>query len=282
MTAEIHIPSGRTLVYPMIGHPVTQVKSPTTFNRYFTQNRINSVMFAMDIAPDRVACFFSLLRAWENCPGCVITIPFKQEAARQAEELSPRARYLGAANVMRRTKEGKLIADMVDGVGFLAALSWNGFNVMGRRALVFGAGGAGGAIAYSIAEAGAAALAVVDTDRGRQDHLLSLISGQFPSIFLTHEVHSLAGFDLIVNATPLGMNGDTRVPFPLASLQPATFVADVVTDPDITPWLAEAQKRGCPIQTGYEMTLGQFVTMARHMGIAIEKTGIDEIISGKH
>src|SRR5208283_3291765 len=74
----------------MIGHPTTQVKSPTTFNRYFREKHIDGVMVAIDVHPAAVAHFFSLLRGWQSCPGCIVTIPHKQEAARHADELSPR------------------------------------------------------------------------------------------------------------------------------------------------------------------------------------------------
>ena len=271
MTLGLTVPSGRTLVYPMIGHPILQVKSPTTFNRYFKENQMDRVMVAIDVSPDHVGHFFSFLRGWRNCPGCVVTIPHKQEAARRVDELSDRARDLGAVNVIRRTEEGQLLGDMVDGLGFLEALRCHGFEVEGTRVVVFGAGGAGGSIAYEVARAKAAELVVIDTDTDRQRHLLDLIASRFPSVALSHRIETLAGIGLAVNATPLGMNGDQRTPFPLDSLDAPTVVADVVTEPDITPWLAEAKARGCPIQTGYEMTLGQFTIMGRHMGIEFEK-----------
>jgi shikimate dehydrogenase len=270
MSDDTHVPSGRTLVYAMIGHPTTQVKSPTTFNRYFRERQIDAVMVAIDVHPAQVGHFFSLLRGWRNCPGCIVTIPHKQEAARQADELSPRARDLGAVNVVKRTKEGLLLGDMVDGLGFLQALKTHGFDPKGKRAVVFGAGGAGGAIAHAIAEAGAASLVVIDTDRARQRDLLVLLASRYPHVALSDMLASLVGLDLAVNATPLGMNGDMQTPFPLDTLGPGTLVADVVTEPDITPWLQGAKERGCSIQTGYEMTLGQFAIMGHHMGINIE------------
>jgi len=267
MTTGLLIPSGRTLVYPMIGHPTIQVRSPTTFNCYFAEKSVDGVMIAIDVPPSDVGHFFALLRGWRNCPGCVVTIPHKQEAARQCDELSPRARDLGAVNVIRSTAEGRLMGDMVDGIGFLEALRIHGFNVTGKQVAVFGAGGAGSAIAYSAAESGAAGMTIIDTDKARQQALLDLISIRFPSTLLSDSITSLAGLDLAINATPLGMNGDPHVPFPLDTLEARTFVADVVTEPEITPWLAGAKARGCPIQTGYEMTLGQFTIMGRHMGI---------------
>ena len=111
---------------------------------------------------------------------------------------------------------------------------------------------------------------MVDIDGARQKNLLALVASRFPQVLLSGVPASLSAFDLAVNATPLGMNNDGRTPFPLDTLGPATFVADVVTEPEITPWLRGAKDRGCRIQTGYEMTLGQFALMGRHMGIDIE------------
>lgn len=270
MTPDQPVSWKETLVYPMIGHPIAQVKSPATFNRYFAEKKIDAVMIPIDVLPSEVVPFFSFLRGWRNCPGCIVTMPHKQESFRQADELSDRARDLGAVNVIRRTDEGRLVGDMVDGLGFLEALHRNGFDVKEKRAVVFGAGGAGSAIAYSIAQAGAAELAIVDTDIHRQKRLRELIASRSPSVLLSISVASLAEFDLAVNATPIGMTGDPRMPFPLDTLQSTTFVADVVTEPEMTPWLAGAKERGCRTQTGYEMTLGQFAIMGRHMGIAID------------
>lgn len=264
---EGHVTWKQTLVYPMIGHPIAQVKSPATFNRHFEERRTDAVMIPVDVLPSELAHFFSFLRGWRNCPGCIVTIPHKQESAGLVDELSLRANDLGAVNVIRRTGDGKLVGDMVDGLGFLEALRRNGIDVRGKRAAVFGAGGAGSAIAYSLAQAGAAELALVDIDPLRQRRLQGLIESRYPSVVLASGIVSIAGFDLVVNATPLGMNGDTRTPFPLDSLPSSAFVADVVTEPEMTPWLAGAKERGCRIQTGYEMTLGQFAIMGSHMGI---------------
>lgn len=271
MTIRPDTPSGRTLVYPMIGHPIAQVKSPAEFNRFFRDRGIDSVMIPVDVTPHEVLRFFSFLRGWRNCPGCIVTVPHKQGAAGQADALSPRARDLGAVNVLRRTEQGRLIGDMVDGLGFVAALRRNGFEVQGRRAVVFGAGGAGSAIAYSLAESGLTELVVIETDAGRRRTLLDLIASRYPKVALSRSLASLGGFDLAVNATTVGMNGDLDTPFPLDTLQAGTFVADVVTDPEITPWLAGARERGCRIQTGYEMMLGQFTLMGRHLGIVFDE-----------
>ena len=71
MTKRQHVSWKRTLVYPMIGHPIAQVKSPATFNRYFEERRMDAVMIPVDILPSEVAHFFSFLRGWRNCPAAL-------------------------------------------------------------------------------------------------------------------------------------------------------------------------------------------------------------------
>jgi shikimate dehydrogenase len=88
---------------------------------------------------------------------------------------------------------------------------------------------------------------------------------------ISFELTSLEGFDLVVNATPVGMNDDPNVPFPTVTLSSSTLVADVVTNPKVTPWLASALEKDCDceVQYGAEMAYGQFGLMGRHMGLEI-------------
>ncbi|MCU0595592.1 MAG: hypothetical protein MUC98_09050 [Desulfobacterota bacterium] len=88
-------------------------------------------------------------------------------------------------------------------------------------------------------------------------------------IKLSFELRTLEGFDLAVNATPVGMIDDSRLPFPTETLSPQTLVADVVTNPKVTRWLAAALKKGCAVQYGAEMVCGQFGWMGRHLGLDV-------------
>ena len=96
-----------------------------------------------------------------------------------------------------------------------------------------------------------------------------LLTKTNPKMKLSFELYDLEGFDLVVNATPVGMNDDPNVPFPTDSLSPRTLVADVITNPKVTPWLAAGLKKGCEVQYGAEMAYGQFGLMGRHMGLDI-------------
>lgn len=154
--------SGFTQVVAVIGHPITQVKSPENFNRYFADQQIDSVMIPVDIAPEAVADFLQALRGWHNMSGVLVTVPHKQRAAALVDELTPRAQHLNAINVIRKLADGRLQGDMLDGVGFQLAAEAHGFSAAGKKGLLSGCGGVGSAIAWGLCEAGIRQLALYD------------------------------------------------------------------------------------------------------------------------
>jgi shikimate dehydrogenase len=262
------IPTGTTSFYTMIGTPVIQVKSPVLYNRYFAEHGIDAVMIAMNVPSDQVKTHFEHMRAISNFGGTIVTIPHKHAAVDSMDEMSERARTLASVNVVR-AENGRLIGDMVDGLGFMVAVKNHGLSIAGKRAAVIGGGGAGSAIAQAIAQAGAHEVVIKEPRRERHEFLEHLLKDANPAIQVSFDLQTLQGFDLVVNATPVGMNDDPRMPFPTQTLSPSTLVADVVTNPKITPWLAAALKIGCAVQYGAEMVHGQFGLMGRHLGLEI-------------
>ena len=262
------IPTGSTMFYTMIGTPVIQVRSPLNYNRYFAEHGIDAVMIAMDVPRGQVKAHFEHMRVIGNFGGCIVTLPHKQAAADCLDEMSQRAEDLGAVNVVR-AENGRLIGDMVDGLGFMLAAKARGIGMRDKRAAIIGGGVTGAAIALAMAEAGAAEIVIKEVQTKRHAFLKNLLSNHFPLIKISFELTSLEGFDIAVNATPVGMNDDPGVPFPTDTLTSRTLVADVVTNPRVTPWLAAGLKKGCKIQYGFEMADAQFGLMGRHMGLAI-------------
>ncbi len=262
------IPTGTTTFYTMIGTPIIQVKSPLFYNRYFAEHGIDAVMVAMDVPTDQVKNHFQHMRSVSNFGGCIATIPHKHAAVECMDEVSRRAHDLMSVNVVR-VENGRLIGDMVDGLGFMVAVKTHGLSMGGKRAALIGGGGAGAAIAQAIAESGADEIVIKEARTERYGFLERLLKNTNPKIKISFELTSLEGFDLVVNATPVGMNDDANVPFPTDTLSPSTLVADVVTNPKVTPWLAAALKKGCEVQYGAEMAYGQFGLMGRHMGLEI-------------
>ncbi len=271
-TAGRHILTGTSRFYAIIGHPIAQVRSPTVFNGYIADHDYDGAMVAMDILPSAVNGFFAMLRGWKNCGGVGVTVPHKQAALANCDEASDRAKRIGACNLVQRTEDGRLIGDMTDGLGFLAALAKHGVNVTGKRFVLIGAGGAGSAIAHAVADNGAKRLAVLDIDTARRETLLASLRGHYPNVDISDEAGNPTEIDILANATPMGMKPDDPLPFPLDGIRTDAMVADAVTKPPMTRFLEAARARGCPIQRGNEMADAQQPIFLERLGVVAPGT----------
>jgi shikimate dehydrogenase len=263
--------TGTTAIVGIVGHPIMQVKSPGVMNAYFESKRHDAALLPIDLQPDAIPAFVTLLHAWDNLRGMIVTVPFKQVLAPLVDHLTPRAARLGTVNVIRRDQDGTLHGDILDGLGFTTAMQSHNVDAKGRAAAVIGAGGVASAVANALCESGVASLTLQDPDTTKQDRLIATLKQAFPAIAISSGITTLSGLDILVNGTPVGMNNDPNLPLPkplLQDLHGTTFVADVVTAPAMTPFLLLAQQRGCTIQTGPEMTETQMLHLARFMHVA--------------
>ncbi|WP_213879043.1 shikimate dehydrogenase [Pseudomonas sp. dw_358] len=261
---------GATQLVAIVGSPIAQVKSPANFNRWFQENHLDLAMIPVDLHADAVPAFIDTLRGWHNLKGCVITVPYKQVIAPYLDHLSQRASLLGSVNVVRREADGTLCGDNVDGEGFVAAARQQGFAPEGKKALILGAGGVGSAIACALCEAGIAELVITDLDSHRVQALAATLHDAFPNTCIGHEYQSLADFDLVANASPVGMGDSGELPLPAAMLETLAagcLAADVVTSPVTTAFLARAQALGATIQTGPQMARAQMGNLGHFMGV---------------
>lgn len=259
--------TGATRLYAVVGDPIRQVGSPGVFNRLFREAGIAAVLVPMQVAQGDFARWFECVRTIGNLDGFVATMPHKIEAARLADELSPIAERVGAANVIRRDSDGRWVGHHTDGIGCIAGLRSRGVGIEGARAAQLGAGGVGRAIAFALAEAGLAALRLHDADEGRLAALLDDLARAFPKLTLDQGPSGAGNLDLLVNATPLGMAPGDPLPFDLADLRAGTALADVILAPEVSPMLAHARELGCITQTGHEMVRAQAGLIMAHLGL---------------
>ncbi|MGX1100528.1 shikimate dehydrogenase family protein [Amorphus sp. MBR-141] len=269
MTDRILAPTAAATVVAMIGSPVAHAHLPGTFNRRFAEEGMNAVMAPLDVAPERLGDFFAALRGWSNCRGCVVTAPHKRAAVDLVDEASAGASGLEAVNVVVREADGRLVGDNVDGEGFVHGLGQRHFTAPGKRAIVFGCGGAGSSIALSLADAGIGALHLVDVDPSRAEALAAFIASRHGVSLETGPPVSLADSDLVVNATAIGLDGTSMV-HSLDTVRADALVADVLAVAELTPWLRRAQERGCAIQSGSAMAEGQFGLIAERFGLRLD------------
>jgi shikimate 5-dehydrogenase len=253
--------NGSTRLIPILGDPIAQVKAPQGLTTEFARRGRNTLVLPFHVAPSNFNETVSSLAHVQNVDGFIATVPHKFAAREQCATLSPRAEFLGVANVVRRSSDRSWHGDMLDGLGFVRGIEVAGCHVPDRRALLVGAGGAGSAIALALLERGVAALAVHDIDPAKREALIAKLASVHPGKVFQGAA-SPVNFDLVVNATPLGMRADDPMPIDTEGLDQHTFVGDVITVPEITPLLQVAQAKGCRTQTGVGMFENSIALMA--------------------
>ena len=193
--------------------------------------------------------------------GLNITHPFKQSVIPLLDELSPDAKALGAVNTVV-FKDGCRVGHNTDWWGFAESFRRELPDVRRDRVILFGAGGAGAAVAHALLSLGVGDLAVIDTDDSRARTLASALADRFASARVQANpavAEGMARADGIINATPLGMAKYPGMALSAELLRPNMWVADIVYFPLETELLREARSRGCRTMAGGGMAVFQAV-----------------------
>jgi shikimate dehydrogenase len=251
--------SGMTRLYGIIGDPVVQVRSPQVYTRRFADAGIDAVLVPLHVGADEIDALLPALMRLKNLDGLLVTSPFKTNALAHADEAHSRATRTGAANALRRDKAGRWHADMFDGEGFVRGLLAKGLAVKGARALVIGCGGAGAAIAVSLADAGVARITLCDLDAVKANALAARLSASCEGCAIVAGAADANDADIIVNASVVGMKHTDGMPAPFESFTSGQIVGDVVlrSPGEPTALIAKAIECGCPVVTGIDMHTGQ-------------------------
>jgi shikimate dehydrogenase len=209
---------------------------------------------------------FPQICRFTNFHGALITMPHKAAVVDWLDEESAAVHVAGACNAVRRSGDGKLIGDMFDGEGFVRATAAAGRNIVGQRALIVGAGGVGSAIAAACAKAGAREIALVDTRAEAAERLADRLRLNYPGLTLSLGSTDPSGFDVTVNATPLGTYPGDPLPMEPSCLSASALVGEVVLKPAMTPFLAAAKARGLACVTGLDMLFEQIPAYLEFFG----------------
>lgn len=252
---------------PLIGSPITQVKTPRLVNGHLERLGLKTRMVPLDIAPTRVSTFFDLLRNTPTAIGCSVTIPHKVAAYENMDDVTDRAEALGVVNTVRRTSKGALVGDMTDGIAMKTALTSIGAHFERKGALVVGAaGGAGRAICYALAQSGVKTLALQDLDVDSLVEFAAVLRCKFPELCITHNL-SAHRWDIAINASPIGMLNRDDIPFSTDLLASGCFVGDAVTGITETALILTARRKGLKAVDGQAMATHQIANQLRHWGI---------------
>lgn len=258
--------SGKTTLIAHLGFPTESFKAPMIYNPWFEQQGIDAVVVPMGVKPEDYAVSLQQIFRFSNVHGALVTMPHKVTTLSLVDEVTTTARIAGACNAVLKRPDGTLLGDMFDGAGFVRGVQRKGRSFAGARVLVSGSGGVGSAIAASIAAAGAAELALFDATPASADALADRLRAHYPQLIVRTGSTDPAGFDIIVNATPLGMKDSDPLPFDVARIAPSTFVGEVVMKTEVTPLLRAAMDKGCQVQVGTDMLFEQIPAYLEFFG----------------
>jgi len=218
--------NGNTELIAHIGYPTHSFKSPMIYNPYFEHVGVNAIVVPMGCQPADYPAFLKSVFTLTNIRGALITMPHKVVTVGLLDDVTPTVKVAGACNAVKRLPDGRLVGDQFDGAGFVRGVQRKGLQLAGAR----------------------------------------VIRDNYPAIDVKTGSNDPAGFDLVVNATPMGMNEGDPLPLDVSRLDASTFVGEVVMRTEMTAFLSAAQARGCRVQVGSDMLFEMIPAYLEYFG----------------
>jgi shikimate dehydrogenase len=272
--------SGTTDVYLIPGDPVEQVKAPEVFNLIFRTLGINAVLVPVHVKAGDIEGFVRSAFLAKNIKGMFLAIPHKSLVMGLLSHCNDYGRVAGAVNGIRRNANGELEGGLFDGKGLVSSLEYFGISYTGKRVLILGAGGGASAIAASLAIAGAKAPAVIalfDPVPGKAQAVASHISAAAQSFghlragttqLVAAASSDPSAYDVVVNASPLGLQAGDPLPCDVSRLAPQAAVVDILMKNQPTPLVKAVRARQLVAQPGFEMLIQQAPDYLEFFGYA--------------
>jgi len=266
--------NGATDVYLILGDPVEQARAPETFNLVFSTLGINAVLVPVHLFGAQVPAFVRTAFSTRNIKGLLLTIPHKSRVMDLLDACCELGRLAGAVNAVRCDDRGRLVGAMFDGEGLVDSL--NGFAIAytGRRVLILGAGGGAAAIAASLVSpasrvsVGAAAeVALYDPTPGKAAALAQRLNAAVPGRARAVQGSDPAGFDVVINASPLGLSASDPMPCDVSRLDAHAALVDILMKNQPTPLVRAARSQGRVAQPGFEMLVRQSALYLEFFGL---------------
>ncbi len=238
-----------TMIFGVVGYPLSHSLSPVMHNTAFHEKGINAVYLYFPCKD--VSCVVCGMRSL-SIKGLSITIPYKEKICEYLDEIDPLAERIGAVNTLLNDN-GKIIGYNTDAYGAIAALKKEVNELRGKKVLVIGAGGAARAICFGLKEEGAT-VTVCNRTKERGEKLARDIDAEFIPLSSLKQTDA----HIIIQATSVGMYPDVeKSPVSGSIFRPGTVVMDVIYNPLETEFLKMAKKAGCRIITGVDMFVYQ-------------------------
>jgi shikimate dehydrogenase len=258
--------SGKTTLIAHLGYPTETFKAPMIYNPYFEKAGIDAVVVPMGVKAEDYPPVLKAVFRLTNIRGALVTMPHKVTTVALLDEVTPTVQIAGSCNAILRRPDGSLLGDMFDGAGFVRGVERKGRQLKGAKALVVGSGGVGSAIAASLAAAGISAVGLFDASSAAAESLGERLREHFPKLKVETGSKDPEGYDIVINATPLGMKEGDPLPIDVARIAPTAFVGEVVMKQEMTPFLRAAKAKGCAVQVGTDMLFEQIPAYLEFFG----------------
>jgi shikimate dehydrogenase len=241
--------TGETRLAAVIGDPVRHSRSPAIHNAAYAAAGLDWVFVALPVPAGLGRDAVRAMPVLGLC-GLSVTMPHKADAAQACDELTEDAQRLAVVNTVVRRDDGTLRGDSTDGEGLLRSLTDAGLDPAGCSVLVVGAGGAARAAVLALGRAGAKVSVAARRPEAGAD--AAALADGATAVALTDGIG--AGFDVVLNATPLGMTGET---LPVTVPGAGQWAVDLIYHPEETPFLAAARANGARVVGGLGMLVHQ-------------------------
>jgi shikimate dehydrogenase len=258
--------SGKTHLYAILAHPVAHVRAPEFLNPVFEAHGVDALIVPLHVRPEDLADVVPRLQKIGNLHGLVVTIPHKEAMAKLCDELGPDGALVGAVNTVRFESDGRLVGDMFDGVGLVRGALAHDIFMKGKRVLLVGAGGAGRAIAFALGREGVRALTIANRTARRAAALAAEVAKAAPGMEVTSGPPDPSGYDVIINATSLGLHETDPLPVDPDLLRPEMAVIEIIAAIEVTPLRRAAIDIGCRTMGGRPMVDHQIESQLRFLG----------------
>lgn len=265
---------GQTDVYLIPGDPVEQVRAPQVFNLIFKTLGINAVLVPARVKAADIHTFVQSAFLADNVKGLFLAIPHKSLVMSLLTSCNSDGRVAGAVNGIRRNAQGQLEGGLFDGKGFVLSLDYFGMAYAGKRVLILGAGGGASAIAAALAMAGNSApsqIALYDPAPDKAQRVARQIAAAANNAHtecIAANSNDPAGYDLVVNASPLGLTTGDAMPCDVSRLASHAAVLDILMKNQPTPFLRAVRSRGLQAEPGFEMLIQQAPDYLEFFGYA--------------
>ena len=247
--------SGKTRITGLFGYPVEHTLSPAMHNAAFEALGLDYCYIAFQVHPDSLQDAAKAIRAL-HLSGVNVTIPHKEKIISFLDEVDREAYAIGAVNTVVNS-DGNLKGYNTDGRGFMQSFFDYGISAEGKDVLIIGGGGASRAISYYLGKE-AKKLFIYDIEQEKAERLAADLKNIInKDVYIVDDIAKTERFNILINATPLGLKEDDPLPLDTSRLRSDQIVCDLIYKK--TRLLGEASKKGCVALDGLGMLLWQGV-----------------------